>query len=43
VRATGGTVTLTGTVRSPHDRNLAATTAWAAAGTTAVYNEISIA
>jgi osmotically-inducible protein OsmY len=43
VRATGGTVTLTGTVRSPHDRNLAATTAWAAAGTIAVYNEISIA
>ncbi len=43
VRATGGAVTLSGTVRSPHDRNLAATTAWAAAGTTSVYNEIAIA
>jgi osmotically-inducible protein OsmY len=42
VRASGGTVTLSGTVPTPHDRNVAAATAWAAAGTTEVENEIAI-
>jgi osmotically-inducible protein OsmY len=42
VHAAGGTVTLSGTVHSPHDRNLAAATAWAAPGTTAVENDIAI-
>jgi osmotically-inducible protein OsmY len=43
VRATGGKVTLTGSVRTPHDRELAGLTAWAAAGTTQVENELAIA
>lgn len=43
VRATLGRVTLTGTAKSPHDRDVAASTAWAAAGVTEVVNEISVA
>ncbi|MEJ0069354.1 MAG: BON domain-containing protein [Pseudomonadota bacterium] len=42
VTADGGTVRLSGTVRSAHDRQVAAATAWAAPGTTAVENDISI-
>jgi osmotically-inducible protein OsmY len=42
VSAQGGKVTLTGTVRSWHDRQVAASTAWAAPGATAVENHISI-
>ena len=38
----GGTVRLTGRVKSPHDRDLAAGVAWAALGTTAVENDISV-
>jgi osmotically-inducible protein OsmY len=38
-----GTVRLTGTVHSAHDRQLAAATAWAAPGVTAVENDIVIA
>ena len=43
VRADGGKVTLTGSVPSWHDRQLATTTAWSAAGTTAVENDLMIA
>ncbi len=43
VSATLGRVTLTGTARSPHDRNVAATTAWAAPGVTDVINDIHLA
>jgi osmotically-inducible protein OsmY len=42
VSAQGGKVTLTGTVHSWHDRQVAASTAWAAPGATAVENHISI-
>jgi osmotically-inducible protein OsmY len=42
VKADGGKITLTGSVHTPHERNLAASTAWAAAGTTSVENEIVI-
>lgn len=42
VSAEGGKIRLTGTVRSPYDRQLAAATAWAAAGATAVENNIAI-
>lgn len=42
VSATGGKVRLTGTVHSWHDRQLAADTAWAAPGSTAVDNEIVV-
>ena len=42
VRADGGRVHLTGTVRSPHDRQLAWETAWAAPGATSVENDIAI-
>ena len=42
VAAKGGNVKLTGTVRSWHDREVAGRTAWAAAGTTAVENDISV-
>ncbi len=43
VRSAGGKVYLTGTVPSWHDRELAATTAWSAAGTTDVENDLTIA
>jgi osmotically-inducible protein OsmY len=43
VTADGGTVRLTGTARTPHDRNLAAMTAWSTPGATAVVNDITIA
>lgn len=43
VRADGGTVRLTGTVHSPHERQLAATTAWAAPGVTSVENHLAMA
>jgi osmotically-inducible protein OsmY len=42
VSADGGKVRLTGTVQSPHDRQVAAATAWAAPGVTDVENEIAI-
>jgi osmotically-inducible protein OsmY len=41
VSAEGGKVCLTGTVNSPHERQVAAVTAWAA-GATAVKNDIAI-
>ena len=37
-----GRVTLTGTAQSPHDRQVAADTAWATPGVTDVVNEITI-
>ena len=43
VSAERGRVTLTGTAHSPHDRNVAAQTAWAAPGVTDVLNEITLA
>jgi osmotically-inducible protein OsmY len=43
VTANGGTLRLTGSVRSPHDRDLAVATAWSAPGAIAVENEITIA
>lgn len=43
VTADQGRVRLTGTVHSPHDRQVAAATAWAAPGVTDVVNEIEIA
>lgn len=42
VSATGGKVHLTGNVESWHDRELAAATAWATAGTTSVSNDIPV-
>jgi osmotically-inducible protein OsmY len=42
VRADGGHVHLTGTVASPHDRQVAWATAWAAPGATSVENDIAI-
>jgi osmotically-inducible protein OsmY len=42
VSAEGGKVRLTGTVSSPHDRQIAASTAWAAPGTTDVENDIVV-
>jgi osmotically-inducible protein OsmY len=42
VRADGGKVTLTGTVQSYHERQVAAETAWSAQGTTAVENDIEV-
>ncbi len=42
VTAQGGTVILTGTVNSWHDRQLAGSTAWAAPGATAVENDIAV-
>jgi osmotically-inducible protein OsmY len=42
VSATGGHIRLTGTVRSPHERQVAATTAWAAPGATAVENDLLV-
>ncbi len=42
VSAQGGKVWLTGTVHSPHDRQVAARIAWAAPGVTDVENDINI-
>ncbi len=42
VSADGGKIRLTGSVHSPHDRQVAAETAWAAPGATAVENNIAI-
>ncbi len=42
VTAQGGKVRLTGTVHSPHDRQTAASTAWAAPGVTGVENNLAI-
>lgn len=42
VSAEGGNVRLHGTVNSPHDRKVAAATAWAAPGVTGVENEIAV-
>ena len=42
VTAQAGRVHLTGTVCSPHDRQTAAATAWAAPGTTDVINDITV-
>jgi len=42
VTANGGTLRLTGTVRTPLDRDLAVATAWSAPGAIAVENAISI-
>lgn len=42
VSAEGGKIRLTGTVHSPHDRQIAAATAWAAPGATSVENDIVI-
>lgn len=42
VSAKGGRVRLTGTVHSPHDRQVAASTAWSAPGTTAVENDLVV-
>jgi osmotically-inducible protein OsmY len=43
VSAEGGRIRLSGAVRSPHDRQLAAATAWAAPGVTSVVNDIVVA
>lgn len=43
VTADEGVVTLNGTVRTPHERQVAAATAWAAAGVTDVHNELAVA
>jgi osmotically-inducible protein OsmY len=42
VRAEGGKIVLTGTVQSPHDRQVAAQTAWSAPGATSVENDIAV-
>jgi len=42
VTAAGGKVRLTGTVHTPHDRQIAAAIAWAAPGTTDVENDILV-
>ncbi|MEO7998724.1 MAG: BON domain-containing protein [Gemmatimonadaceae bacterium] len=42
VSANGGMITLTGTVKSWQDRELAGTTAWAAPGATSVENDIAV-
>ena len=42
VRADGGKVYLSGTVRTPHEREIAGLTAWAAHGSTAVENDICV-
>ncbi len=41
--ADGGKIVLTGTVQSPHDRQIAAQTAWSAPGATNVENDIAVA
>jgi len=42
VTAIGGKVTLTGRVHSPHERQVAESTAWAAHGATAVGNDLAV-
>ncbi len=42
VRADGGRIHLSGAVRSPHDRQIAGATAWAAPGAISVENDIAI-
>jgi len=42
VSADGGQVRLTGSVHLPHDRQLAAATAWSAPGVTGVQNDIDV-
>jgi osmotically-inducible protein OsmY len=42
VTAEGGRIRLSGTVHSPHDRQLAAATAWAAPGAIVVQNDIAV-
>jgi osmotically-inducible protein OsmY len=42
VTSEGGTVRLSGTVKSAHDRGLAVETAWSAPGVTVVINDITI-
>jgi osmotically-inducible protein OsmY len=42
VHAAGGKVTLTGTVHSLHERQVAGRTAWSAAGATAVENDLAV-
>jgi osmotically-inducible protein OsmY len=42
VMAENGMVRLSGTVHTPHDREVAAATAWAAPGVVAVQNDISV-
>ena len=42
VTVEGGTVRLAGTVRTPHERQLAGSTAWSASGVTDVINEIEV-
>jgi osmotically-inducible protein OsmY len=42
VSAQGGKIRLTGTVRTWHDRQVAAATAWSAPGATAVENDIAV-
>jgi osmotically-inducible protein OsmY len=42
VTAIDGKIVLSGTVRSPHDRQIAAATAWAASGVTDVENDLAI-
>jgi osmotically-inducible protein OsmY len=42
VTAEGGKVRLSGTVRSPHERQVAGATAWGAPGATAVENDILV-
>ena len=42
VSASGATIRLSGSVRSPHDRDLAVATAWSAPGATAVENDLII-
>jgi osmotically-inducible protein OsmY len=43
VAISGGTVTLTGTVRSQRERKMAAAAAWAEPGVTDVINELVVA
>jgi osmotically-inducible protein OsmY len=42
VSADGGRIRLSGTARSPHERQVAAATAWAAPGATSVQNDIAV-
>jgi osmotically-inducible protein OsmY len=43
VSAEGGRIRLSGTVRTPHDRRVAANMAWSAPGVIAVENDIVVA
>lgn len=42
VTADGGRIRLTGSVRTPHERQVAAATAWAAPGATSVQNDLAL-